>query len=187
MYSTQYSSKRMQCNACSKQNLLYQLMQQFAVLLFCQPQNTANWDVQAPTYLMNVTHTFQVHLLLHYTNHGGCIAVCKPKHHLLHKSYSNDEVLGMISVSPSTIIVLFSQQTEQAKERKRQLKPCPEMQHLSVGSTRVQHPCIKSNIYLLTLSEHATQLHLAVLSTMDSSMINDPPPIYLTWTMQTIS
>ena len=47
---------------------------------------TANWDTGS-----NIANECYAHLFrsIYYctTNPGGCMAVCKPQHHLLHKSY----------------------------------------------------------------------------------------------------
>ena len=50
MYYVQYSSKRMQCNVCSKRSNIYCIADIAACsTLFFQPQNTANWDAGSNT------------------------------------------------------------------------------------------------------------------------------------------
>jgi len=88
VYSVQYSSKLMQCNACS---ILYKIycftdvaaigVFLVAVLLFIQPENTANWD--AGSSIASVPSKYIYYCT---TNHGGCMAVCKQQSHLLHRS-----------------------------------------------------------------------------------------------------
>ena len=86
----------------------------------------------------------------------------------------------MISVSPSTIIILFSciySRLSIGKGTEKTVKTMSrDVESHSVGKTRLQHPCIKFSLqllaYIIYLSMHATTL--APLSTMDSSLILHP-------------
>ena len=100
------------------------------------------------------------------TNYGGCMAVCKPQHHLHTKSHIAVKCMKFQALFQCHHLLLLSQQTAQAKAQKRQLKIIPEMQPLTVWETqRLQHPCIKFNTV-------ATCLHLTEHGTTPGSVIN---------------
>ena len=88
MYYVQYSSKRMQCNACSKRSNIYCIADIAACsTLFFEPQ-TLQTGMQAQIQLMNVMHTFQVHLLLHYKSWKVCGSLKTATSFATQKSYS---------------------------------------------------------------------------------------------------
>ena len=91
MYSVQYSSKLMQCNACRTLYKLYCIADVAACsALYFQPQNTANCDAGLNIAIMNVTHTFQVHLLLHYKSWRVYGSLKTAKSFATQKSYSRE-------------------------------------------------------------------------------------------------
>ena len=166
MYSVQYSYKLMQRNACSKLYKIYwKLMLQLTVLLFFQPQNTANWD--AGSY---ITKECSTHFI-------RSIYYCTKK-----MSYYSCEMMTLYALFQCHYVVHIADWVGKGKEKTAETMSRDIASH-SVGNTRqVQHAA--TCLYYLSI-----QLHLAVLSTMDSSNYNRmilhpyiwPGPCRLSW------